>query len=146
MCTIYQINFTDKSRPANREELYNLRHASARNVVERIFGALKQRWDILNHAPQYNMSIQARVPPAAAAIHNFILEHDPVELEDMIAEGIQDPNPGSMPTEDFGSLAGGPPSNAEKERAKIKRDIIAQAMWDNYVQVLRERGEAAELE
>lgn len=28
-------------RPANREELYNLRHSSARNAVERIFGILK---------------------------------------------------------------------------------------------------------
>ena len=31
-------------RPANREELYNLRHSSARNVVERIFGILKRRY------------------------------------------------------------------------------------------------------
>lgn len=31
------------TRPANREELFNLRHSSARNAVERIFGILKQR-------------------------------------------------------------------------------------------------------
>lgn len=31
-------------RPQNREELYNLRHASARNVVERIFGVVKRRF------------------------------------------------------------------------------------------------------
>jgi hypothetical protein len=34
-------------RPANREELYNLRHSSARNAVERIFGILKQRYVVL---------------------------------------------------------------------------------------------------
>jgi hypothetical protein len=28
-------------RPANREELFNLRHASARNVIEQVFGVLK---------------------------------------------------------------------------------------------------------
>lgn len=30
--------------PVNPKELYNLRHASAHNVVERIFGVLKQRF------------------------------------------------------------------------------------------------------
>ena len=34
-------------RLANHEELFNLRHASARNVVERVFGVLKKRWGIL---------------------------------------------------------------------------------------------------
>jgi hypothetical protein len=29
----------------NAQELYNLRHASARNVVERIFGVLKERFE-----------------------------------------------------------------------------------------------------
>jgi len=31
-------------RPSNQEELYNLRHSSARNAVERIFGILKRRY------------------------------------------------------------------------------------------------------
>lgn len=30
-------------RPANWEELYNLRHASAQNAIEQIFGILKRR-------------------------------------------------------------------------------------------------------
>lgn len=54
------------------QELYNLRHASARNVVERIFGVLKCRFVILTHPPEYSMEIQARIPPALAAVHNFI--------------------------------------------------------------------------
>ncbi len=35
-------------RPANKEELFNLRHAQLRNVVERVFGVFKQRFAILN--------------------------------------------------------------------------------------------------
>ena len=31
-------------RPKTKEELFNLRHASARNVIERIFGVLKCRF------------------------------------------------------------------------------------------------------
>jgi hypothetical protein len=34
-----------KASPVNAQELYNLRHASARNVVERIFGVLKERFE-----------------------------------------------------------------------------------------------------
>ncbi len=34
-------------KPQNREELFNLRHSSLRNVVERIFGILKKRFPLL---------------------------------------------------------------------------------------------------
>ncbi|KJA12995.1 hypothetical protein HYPSUDRAFT_152094, partial [Hypholoma sublateritium FD-334 SS-4] len=44
-------------RPVNKEELFNLHHAQARNVIEPIFGVLKNHWDILNHPAQYNMTI-----------------------------------------------------------------------------------------
>ena len=54
------------SRPQNAEELFNLRHASARNVIERIFGVLKWRFRILVYPPQFDMEIQARLPPALA--------------------------------------------------------------------------------
>ncbi|KAF4616740.1 hypothetical protein D9613_008850 [Agrocybe pediades] len=63
-------------RPANPQELFNLRHAQARNIIERIFGVLKKRWDILNRPPQFSMDIQAKIPPALAAVHNFIMEID----------------------------------------------------------------------
>jgi hypothetical protein len=67
-------------RPANFKELYNLRHASARNVVERIFGVIKHRWTILTRAPHYNMETQAQIPSALVALHNFILEHDESDI------------------------------------------------------------------
>jgi DDE superfamily endonuclease len=131
-------------RPANREELFNLRHASARNVIERIFGVMKAKWDILTRAPEYDMDIQARIPPALAAIHNFILKHDDVEWEAILAAGANDPNPGTRnndPDMDFGTLAAGPATDAEKTRSEARRDAIAQAMWESYLQILRERGE-----
>ena len=91
------------------------------------------------------MDIQARIPPATAAIHNFILDHDPQEEED-ISE-TPDPNPGNPPAEhDFGTLAHGPANRAEKARAKAKRDQIAQEMWDSYQAILAEHGEDFALE
>jgi hypothetical protein len=125
--------------------LFNLRHASARNVVERIFGSLKKRFNILTHPPEYGMDIQARIPPATAAIHNFILDHDPQEVEEV--SETPDPNPGNLPAErDFGTLARGPANSAEKARAKRKRDQIAQEMWNSYQAILAERGEDFALE
>lgn len=69
-------------RPQNKEELFNLRHASARNVVERIFGIIKKRWAILIRPPEYSMAVQVRIFPALAAIHNFIRIHDSQDVQD----------------------------------------------------------------
>lgn len=88
------------------------------------------------------MAVQARIPPAMAALHNFILKHDPVEWEDILNMEIEDPNPGTR--NDSGRLAEGPTDAAEKERSESRRDSIAQAMWDSYQQLLRERGELDE--
>lgn len=126
--------------PTNAEELYNLRHASARNVVEHIFGSLKKRFTILTVATHYDMDIQARIPPALAATHNFILKHDPLEADEISSQNSRDPAPGNLPVErEFGTLARGAPTVAEKARAKTKRDNIAQAMWVSYQDILAQR-------
>jgi hypothetical protein len=130
-------------RPANYKELYNLRHASARNVVEWIFGVIKHHWSILTHPPHYDMKVQAKIPSALVALHNFILEHDESDLDRwIIDEQAQDSSPGSRRDAeiDFGRLASSARvSPAEKHHAETMRDNIAKAMWDNYVQYLRER-------
>ena len=121
-------------RPQNKKELFNLRHASARNVIERIFGVLKRRFRILLIAPEYNLDIQARIPAALCAIHNFISAHD--LHEDTLAE-----------TQDFfddsryGSYESYHMEGVEEEETgpSIKRDNIAQEMWDDYRNVLNAR-------
>jgi hypothetical protein len=121
------------SRPQNAEELFNLRHASARNVIERIFGVLKWRFRILVYPPQFDMEIQARLPPALAALHNFIRKHDPDDLADF--DDVEDPQPGTRtagPPAEEGQLAEGLPSAAERQQAHERRDKIAQEMWMQY--------------
>jgi hypothetical protein len=97
----------------------------ARNVIERIFGVLKRRFRILVCPPEVDMSLQARVPAALAAIHNFIREHDLLDFDD---ENILDPDPGAR----VGELADGLPRAAERERANDRRGDIAQWMWAQY--------------
>ena len=81
-----------KYRPQSKEELFNLRHAQARNVIERIFGVIKKRWTVLVLAPQYDLKLQAQLVSALCALHNFILDNDPQEHVD---PSILDPIPGA---------------------------------------------------
>ena len=68
-------------RPVNKEELFNLHHAVARNVIECIFGIVKKWWVILTCPAQYDMDVQVWIPLALAALHNFILQFDPADIK-----------------------------------------------------------------
>ncbi|OJA11630.1 hypothetical protein AZE42_13458, partial [Rhizopogon vesiculosus] len=129
-------------RPMNKEELFNLRHSSARNVIERIFGVLKHRFHILLLSPEYSMEIQARIPAALCAAHNFIRTHDPDEelaalpnnlhfdYENPGHQGMPDEQPGPGDGDEFG-LGG--------EDMRARHDHIAHHMWTDYQSILEER-------
>lgn len=53
--------------------MFNLRHASLRNVVERIIGALKARFRILLGPMYYDLETQNKVVRALCCLHNFII-------------------------------------------------------------------------
>ena len=55
-------------------------HAKAWNIIERSFWAIKQQLQILVILPEYSRDVQAQLFPTLAAVHNFILEWDPVEI------------------------------------------------------------------
>ena len=117
------LNYT---RPRNN----NLCHASLWNAIEHIFGVLKRHFHILLIAPEYNLEIQARIPAALCAIHNFIQEHDPNEgeLEEertVFNEGLEN--------------EGGLPAPEDEPVANLLQDQIAQDMWDQYQELLAER-------
>jgi hypothetical protein len=61
-----------------------LQHAQAQNVIERIFGVLKHCFHILLLGPEYQYSVQAQIPAALCAIHNFIRIHNPSEEDSKI--------------------------------------------------------------
>lgn len=104
-------------------------------------GVVKKRWVILILPPHFNMDIQAHIPPALAATHNFIMKHDPTDIDDY--DVGPDPNPGFIPDRDPRELADGATTHAEKARAEFKQDEIAQAMWESYqaLALILERGE-----
>jgi hypothetical protein len=119
----------DGDRPQDYKELFNLRHAQARNVIERIFGVCKKRFKVLTVPQEYPLSMQAQLVSALTVIHNFVRIHDPQDIPE-----DDDENEGGR--ENDGN--GGPPQDAaardERGRAAERRDVIAKAMWLDYEQ------------
>ena len=120
-------------RPRDAEELFNLCHVSACNIIKHIFGVLKWRFHILVHPLQFDMDVQAHLPLALAAVHNFIQKYNSSDITDF--NDVEDPQLG-MCGEGLiaaeGQLAGGLPEVAERQQANERWGRIAQEMWAQY--------------
>ena len=81
----YHLNeWRQNHTPQTKEELFNYKHSSARNVIERCFGFLKMRWAILRERPWYPVKTTCRIISACALLHNHIRREmtlDPLEAE-----------------------------------------------------------------
>ena len=53
--------------------MFNLRHSSLRVTVERVFGALKNRFKILDQKPFHPFETQVKLVLACCILHNWIL-------------------------------------------------------------------------
>ncbi|CAA0838951.1 Unknown protein [Striga hermonthica] len=118
--------------PDNARELFNRRHATVRNVIERSFGLLKGKFPIIKGLmPNYKVHSQTDIVIACCVLHNFIRMHEP--LENMSPEFINaeyvrrhDPRDRTFP---FMSNDGN--VNPSVGEHCVLRDTIAQAMWAN---------------
>jgi hypothetical protein len=130
------------TRPVNKEELFNLRHASARNVIERIFGVLKRRFRILLLSPEYKMQIQARIPAALCALHNYITINDPNEGTLPQAAVVNDnPSHQGQPDEATSDDMDTDADASSSANSNALRDDIATQMWNDYQIYMQERDE-----
>ncbi|EEE65781.1 hypothetical protein OsJ_21474 [Oryza sativa Japonica Group] len=64
--------FQNAVEPEGKEEVFNYAHSSLRNVMERSFGVLKQKWRILKYVPSYPPETQTHIIVACIALHNYI--------------------------------------------------------------------------
>lgn len=68
--------FERRSRTANQyecaEDMFNHRHAQLRNIVEKTFGILKNRFKICQLMRRYKFKTQVKVVIACCILHNFI--------------------------------------------------------------------------
>ncbi|XP_041999625.1 uncharacterized protein LOC121749079 [Salvia splendens] len=77
--------------PQSPEELFNLKHSKARNVIERSFAVLKMRWGILRSPSFYPIDVQTGLIIACFLLHNFIrtqMEVDPYDA--LVGEHYED--------------------------------------------------------
>ncbi|XP_057446469.1 protein ANTAGONIST OF LIKE HETEROCHROMATIN PROTEIN 1-like [Lotus japonicus] len=70
------------AQPTTPNFFFNMKHSSARNVIERCFGLLKGRWAILREKSFYPVKTQGRIITACCLLHNHICKEmavDPLE-------------------------------------------------------------------
>jgi hypothetical protein len=80
---------TAAGRPQSKEELFNLRHAQLRNIVERCFGLLKRRFKVLRGRgiDMANPNDIWATCYACVALQNFIRIEDPQVDNDILGIG-----------------------------------------------------------
>lgn len=123
------INEQMKCRPINKEELFNLWHASARNAVERSFGVLKNHFQILLLGLPYPLNIQSCIPVALCAIHNFICLH---ETDEEFSSSNDDAGTSGGLDMDFDDELA--PEGEDNEGMDV-HSTIADEMWQDYVNI-----------
>ncbi|XP_052622595.1 uncharacterized protein LOC111896182 [Lactuca sativa] len=115
--------------PQNSKELFNLRHASLRNAIERAFGVLKRRFPIIRSTtkPFYSCETQSAIVLACCILHNFLLDEDrDINLEDEVMQEILN---GPQEQDRCNSTE----TDEDNSRADQLRNSIANEMWANYL-------------
>lgn len=125
------------TRPENAKELFNLRHSSLRNAIERTFGVLKRKFKILRTAPEYSIETQIDIILALTALFNFTRIRDGNIVDNYIniterEEVIEDIQPITLESTDSVDTS----IKAEDNSMAILRDQIAEVMWQDYQQYI----------
>ncbi|KAL4340384.1 hypothetical protein GQ457_08G015210 [Hibiscus cannabinus] len=128
-------DFIGRHQPKGKEELFNMRHSSVRNVIERSIGVLKKRFAILRDMPNYPLRKQRYIPKACCTVHNFIrLE---AEKDELFEEGERENEQGFDDTEatSYGSNEEHVTFDmSQTAEMTLVRDKIATSLWTSYIQ------------
>ncbi|XP_065865661.1 protein ALP1-like isoform X3 [Euphorbia lathyris] len=126
----YHLKEYSRNAPRNARELFNLRHASLRNAIERCFGVLKKRFPIIGSGtePNYCVNTQNKIIVACCILHNYMIGVDP---NDAILEQVDEEILNWNNSEDEQHNAR--ENNEETRQGEIVRDLIAADMWVDYI-------------
>uniref|UniRef100_A0A453QTU8 DDE Tnp4 domain-containing protein n=1 Tax=Aegilops tauschii subsp. strangulata TaxID=200361 RepID=A0A453QTU8_AEGTS len=91
--TRYHLNkFVGRNYPRTPRELFNIKHSSLRITIERAFGALKNRFRILDQKSFPTFPTQVKLVLACCILHNWILQWGCDELvpeeEDVMPDDV----------------------------------------------------------
>lgn len=104
-------------------------------MIEHIFGVLKRRFRILLIPPEYSVKVQAQIPSALCAIHNFIQIHDSKSIQVPTGTG----NPGDNLNEVRQCEEDTNVMVSQVDDVDVRRDKIAEDMWTSYQIILEAR-------
>jgi hypothetical protein len=123
-----------EKKPENAKELFNLRHASKRNVIERIFGVVKRKYTILRTPSEYSMDTQTRIILACCTIHNFVRSIEGATADQYLATEPTVVISNIQPAVVFPDS-----SNPSSKKMDKFRDELAEKMWRQYQGYITER-------
>jgi len=90
----YHLKEYSRRGPQNAKELFNLRHSSLRNVIERTFGILKIRFPIIASGtePHYDVDTVTKIVFGCCILHNFLrgVDNDESLIEEVDNELLQE--------------------------------------------------------
>ena len=110
----------------NERELFNLHHSSLRTTIEREFGVLKKRFQVLDAEPFRSFETQVEVVLECCVIHNHIMGVDPTNYIMEVAMNQIECSRGEPKTRSCQDFA------EESKVWNVNRDEICQAMWSDY--------------
>ncbi|XP_050226165.1 uncharacterized protein LOC126675554 [Mercurialis annua] len=123
--TRYHLKEYSISPPENAKELFNLRHASLRNAIERAFGVVNKRFPIIASGAeaQYDVDTVSEIVLACCILHNFLLMYDPDD--DLLRQVDSELLENSVEYQEIGSMT----RDADAKEGEQIRDRIASHMW-----------------
>ncbi|RWR74219.1 protein ALP1-like protein [Cinnamomum micranthum f. kanehirae] len=124
----YHLKEYSSHEPENEKELFNLRHASLRNVIERAFGVLKKRFPIIasGNESYFSVDTTSEIILACCILHNFLMGVDPDEH--LIHEVDRELQNGPI----VNSREGPTVADEDSRLGAALRDNIAARMWNDY--------------
>lgn len=122
--TRYHLKEQAGNSPETAKELFNLRHSSLRNIIERTFGLLKKRFAYLRTTPFYSVDTQVDIILACCILHNFIRCEDPDDVGSEWTDppGPEEENENNTQTYDISALT-------SSISWTTFRDSLAATMW-----------------
>ncbi|KNZ56756.1 uncharacterized protein VP01_2326g3, partial [Puccinia sorghi] len=120
-------------------ELFNLRHSTLQNVIEQVFGFLKERFKIILTASNYKLEQQYNCMISCACIHNSNIlwnGHSDQTFKQSEAnlgnQPVQQKNDDVYP---FQQLK----NSRECKECDNWQDQIAEYLWKQYIATLQKR-------
>ncbi|XP_014517225.1 putative nuclease HARBI1 [Vigna radiata var. radiata] len=123
----YHIKEYTRRGPQNAHKLFNHRHSSLRNVIERTFGVLKKRFPIIASGtePHYDLETMTEIILACCILHNFLRS---VDNDDSLLDEVDN----ELNEREEHNVSSSQVREEDHRIGSNIRDAITDHMWRDY--------------